>query len=132
MTVIASILGMLAAFVMGWYLCRETYAPQLTFTQDWVLRLVEEFAESMDTALHMKKEENYVVDTQHEAVKQAVKLPVIEGDLGAFIDRIESPEIREIATHKSQVALMRGIDSFEILERLRIGQDPLWAQAIGD
>lgn len=129
---VAAVSGVLAAFGLGWYLCKQTYAPQLAFTQDWVLRLVEEFAGSMDTALHMKKDDGYVVDEKHEAKREEVRLPEITGQLGAFIDRIEHPEARDISVARVQKALMEGMDSHVILEHLRAGDDPLWAKSIGE
>lgn len=132
MIVVAQILGMLAAFVMGWYLCRETYKPQVEELKDWALRLIEDYTEMADTALHMKKERNYEVDVAHEAQREAPKLPEITGELGVFIDRIEHPEVREISIAQSRKALMGGMDSMEVLAALRVGDDPLWAKSIGD
>lgn len=132
MTVYAAVLGMLAAFVMGWYFCRDTYEKRIEKLEEWVLRLVNDYAEMADTALHMKKERGFVVDEVHQAKREEKKLPELTGDLGAFIDRIEHPEAREIAVARSKQALMEGMDSYQVLEHLRVGDDPLWARSIGE
>lgn len=128
----ALVLGVLAAFCLGWYLCREAYAPRITELEGWVLKLINDYSDVTDTALHMKKSGEFVVDERHEAAKLEPKMPVIDGDLGAFIDRIEHPDAREIALARSRQALMEGMDSYTILEHLRAGDDPLWARSIGE
>jgi hypothetical protein len=123
---------LLAAFVMGWYLANQQYAPQLKATQDWVLRLIKDYGEVTDTALHMKRDHDFQVDYAHESARNEPTLPMIDGQLGAFIDRIEHAEVRDAAIAQSQKAIMAEMQPAEILDHLRAGEDPLWARAIGD
>lgn len=129
---VSFVVGVLAAFVLGWYLCREAYEPRITELEGWVLKLIQDYSDVADTALHMKRKEDFVVDEKYEARREEKKLPLVDGDLGAFIDRIEHPDAREIALARSQQALMEGMDSYTILEHLRAGDDPLWARSIGE
>jgi len=130
--IVAQVLGMLAAFVLGWYLSKDAYVPRITELEGWVLKLIKDYSDVTDTALHMKRKEEFVVDERYEAKREERKLPVVDGDLGAFIDRIEHPEARDIAVARSQQALMEGMDPYTVLEHLRAGDDPLWARAIGE
>jgi hypothetical protein len=123
---------LLAAFGLGWYLCQRQYESQVQALRDWVLRLIEDYSAVTDMALHMKRDHDFTVDSVHEAARDEIKLPVIDGQLGAFIDRIEHPDVRDSAINQSRKAMLQGMEEAQILEHLRAGEDPLWARAIGD
>lgn len=115
----------LGAAALGWYLASRQYKSHINALETWVLRLISDYSQVADNALHMRRE-GFEANLQYEAARDAEPIPELSGALGEFVDKVEGPAQNIIRT-QAIMEIARGVSEAEVLDRISTGVDPYWA-----